>query len=490
MSEEKTPVENPRPGVENNPQQIARHQMAALATSEAYSLLHEGSIALAEVESNGMRVDVGYIDRMMKKTRKRIDRIVNEELEPSEVVKLWRKTYGRATTLGSDTQLAHVLFDLMQFPVPRQTDSGRSSTDEEALEAIDHPFIPPFLKFKKLSKASNTFLKSIRREVTDGFIHCFFNLHKVLTYRSSSEAFNFQNLPVRDQEIADLIRQCFIPRDGRQIAEIDYSGAEVRVGACYHKDPVMIEYILDPTKDMHRDLAMECYLLAREEITKPIRHCGKNMFVFPQFYGDWYKDCAPALWAAMRKVPLITTSGELVWKHLASRGITDLGPCDFNQRPIRGTFEDHIRKVEENFWGKRFAVYAQWKKSWFSDYQETGAFQTLTGFVCQGLMKKNKVINYPVQGSAFHLLLWSLIRLVRKELPKHNMKTLIVGQIHDSMVADVVPEERDDFIALCDKVMTKSITRYAPWLVVPMEVEAEVSPVGASWAAKKPYKVT
>lgn len=458
------------------------------ATPEAYNLLHEGAIALAEVESNGMRVDLGYIDRCIKKTKKRIERIVEEQLNPSEVVQLWRKMYGSATKLSSDTQLAKVLFDKMGFKPPRETGSGRQSTDEEALLTIDHPFITPYVKYKKLSKAGGTFLKSIRREVVNGYIHCFFNLHTAKTYRSSSEDFNFQNLPVRDPEIAELIRQAFVAREGRQIVEIDISGAEVRVGACYHKDPTMISYILDKSKDMHRDTAMELFKLPQSEITKMIRFEAKNKFVFAEFYGDWYMDSAPKLWKGISD--LKTASGIPVMQHLKSVGLGELGDLNPKERPRPGTFEAHVKSVEDSFWNDRFPVYAQWKKDWFSAYQKKGWFQTLTGFVCQGHMKKNEVINYPVQGSAFHLLLWSLIRIVRKELVKREMKSLIVGQIHDSMVADVVPSELEEFLAICQRVMTVLIFKYAPWLNVPMEIEAEVAPVGGSWAGKKPYVIS
>ena len=43
-----------------------------MGRQDAYELLHEGSIALAEIEANGMRVDVDYVHRAIKKT----DRIV------------------------------------------------------------------------------------------------------------------------------------------------------------------------------------------------------------------------------------------------------------------------------------------------------------------------------------------------------------------------------------------------------------------------------
>lgn len=455
-------------------------------TEESYQLLHEGAIVLAEVEGNGMAVDVEYIHAATKQSKIHIaEKLV--ELEQTEVMKAWRRTYRNKTNLNSGDQLGHVLFNVMQFPAPKKTEGDKYSTDDDTLSEVDDPFVDIYLSQKKLNKAINTNLKGILREVVNGRIHCFFNLHSTLTYRSSSDSFNFQNLPVRDPVIAQLIRGAFTASKGNQIVEVDINGAEVVVAACYHKDPVMIEYILDPKKDMHRDTAMELFSLPQTEITKAIRHAAKNQFVFPQFYGDWYMDCAPALWKSAGK--LLTASGKPLRDHLARNGMATLGTMDMKSRPVAGTFEYRVQQTEQAFWGKRFKKYAQWKKDWVNEYKTKGYIETLTGFICQGFMKKNEVINYPVQGSAFHCLLWSLIRIVNRELKRRNMKSLVVGQIHDSIVGDIVPAELDDYLGICQRVMTVLVVRRYPWLIVPMKIEAEVAPVGGSWADKEKYEI-
>ena len=37
-------------------------------TQEAFNLLHEGTIALAQVEANGIRIDTKYLQRAMNHT--------------------------------------------------------------------------------------------------------------------------------------------------------------------------------------------------------------------------------------------------------------------------------------------------------------------------------------------------------------------------------------------------------------------------------------
>jgi len=79
--------------------------------------------------------------------------------------------------------------------------------------------------------------------------------------------------------------------------------------------------------------------------------------------------------------------------------------------------------------------------------------------------------------------------LVLDEIPKYNMKTKIVGQIHDSIIADVPHEELDDYLALANKVMTKDLVKKWKWIILPLEIEAEVCPLNGNWSQKKEVKL-
>jgi DNA polymerase I-like protein with 3'-5' exonuclease and polymerase domains len=195
------------------------------------------------------------------------------------------------------------------------------------------------------------------------------------------------------------------------------------------------------------------------------------------------------MWEAIGRMKLKNkVTGESLKKHLRRKGITELGECDYEKEPEDGTFEDHIRDVEDDFWNDRFPVYNKWKKKWYEAYIDRGWFDTLTGFRIEGIYKRNDVINYPPQGSAFHWLLWSLIR-IQKLLHKYNMRSLIVGQIHDSIVADVFRKELRNFLEICKQVMTVDIKKHWDWIIVPLTVEAEVAPVNGNWYEKKEVKL-
>jgi len=454
--------------------------------ADALQFLIEGTVALTDVQANGIHIDVEYCERMMRTMKKRIIAL-KEDLESTDEVKTWKKIYRTKFNIDANAQLARVLFEEMGHEPVRVTKTGKPSVDEETLATLDIPFVKRLLELRKLQKARNTYFANIVRETVDGVLRPVFNLQLVKTFRSSSDAINFQNIPVRDPKIGKLIRRAFKASPGHQLVEVDYSGAEVRVAACYHEDPVMIANIIDPERDMHRDAAAECYKLTTAEMTKAIRYCGKNKFVFPEFYGDYYASCAASLWKAIASMDLKTKAGLPLKDHLRSQGITHLKQRrDATGKPMKdpGSFEQHIRKVEKNFWEVRFKVYNAWKKKHYNAYLKRGYFDMATGFRCSGVMKRNDVINYPVQGAAFHCLLWSLIRL-NDLFHDKGLKTKIVGQIHDSIVMDVKPSELASVLALCRCVMCDEVREHWDWIKIPLEIEAEVAPVDGTWYDKK-----
>lgn len=453
---------------------------------EGYQLLHEGVQALSVVEHNGIRIDMPKMARTKEELGGKI-RELRTQLEDSKVWRVWKRRYGAKSNLTSAVQLGDVLFGMLKFPVVQRTASGRPATDEVALQSIDDPWVRSYNRFKKYDKALGTFLRGIEKEVVGDRLHPVFNLHLVRTYRSSSDSPNFQNFPVRDKEIAKLIRSHFIPSQHCVLVENDFKGIEVSVSACYHHDQNFISYITTPGKDMHRDMAAQIYMLKPEEVSKDARYGAKNKFVFPQFYGDYYVACAKNLWDWIFKGKLTGPNGIPLQEHLAAKGIRRLGSCDPEQEPKKGTFEKHLQEVEDDFWNRRFMAYGQWRRDWYRSYLDKGYFDLHTGFRVHGSFKRNAVTNYPVQGSAFHCLLWTLTQ-VNKKLKKYKMRSLVVGQIHDSLIGDVRIDELRQYLEIVEETATVRLRKHFEWLVVPLEIEYEIAPSDGSWHDKKEVK--
>jgi DNA polymerase I len=450
--------------------------------SRAYNLIHAGIETLSEVEQNGIRVDV----EAMAVTKKELsDKITGLESEfyASTFYRHWSHVTNGNPNIASNPQLANFLYKVKKLEPKKFTENGIPATDEEALEALDIPELKQLLEIRKWKKVRDTYLESFDREQYNGIIRPFFNLHTVKTYRSSSDSPNFQNIPKRDKEATNLIRRNLFARPGHLLMEVDFSAIEVSIAACYHKDPVMLDYLIH-FKDMHGDMAAQIFEIDRfdkhNKYHSLLRKAAKNSFVFPQFYGDYYKNNAIGLlqWC---KLPTsgrfkpgtgvqLSEDGITIADHLISRKIRDFD-----------TFVEHIRRIEDDFWNRRFRVYAKWKTNWIKHYRQNGYIDLHTGFRCSGVMSKNDVTNYPVQGAAFHCLLWSFIEANRR-MKEQQYESRLIGQIHDAIVLDVLPEELDDVLALLQQITEVDLADHWPWIIVPMRIEAEISSVGGSWA--------
>jgi len=452
---------------------------------QAYKLLHDGTLALARAEQQGMRVDMIYAERKKQHLTRKIEHL-EARFKDTKFYRHWEHTVKSKVNINSNQQLANFLYKVKKLEPAHQTDSGMGSTDEDALLQLNIPELNDLLEIRKLKKVKDTYLDAFMREQVDGYVHPSFNLHLVRTFRSSSDRPNFQNIPIRDEEARKTVRKALYPRPGHQLLEIDYSGLEVRIAACYHKDSTMLKYINDPASDMHRDMAEQIFLIDRFNKSLPehklLRSAAKNGFVFPQFYGDYYKNCAAGLvrWGGLSQSRWRTGQGiempeGTLSDHLISKGIKSFD-----------IFVNHIKQIEHDFWSNRFREYAKWKEMWWDLYKKYGYIDMLTGFRCSGVMSRNDVTNYPVQGSAFHCLLWSFIELDRI-MQEERWDTKLVSQIHDSIIFDVHPDELTHVAKTVKRVTCEDLPKAWDWIIVPLSVDADICEVDESWADKKSF---
>ena len=461
----------------------------------------EGSQALTDVEQHGMRVDVDYLNKAIKWSGDKIASM-EAELRDDDIFLSWRKVFGPRADVTNREQLGKVVFDELGHPVGKcqtcggercqdcggtgenRKKNGSPKTDEDTLDLVDLPFIKKWVSLEKLKKVRSTYLIGVLRETVDGFIHPSFNLHLLITFRSSSSDPNVQNQPIRDPRQAKLIRTAYIPRsDDHVLLEIDYSAQEFKGAACHWSDKAMVAYASDSNLDIHRDMAAECFLLDAVDVSKGARGYAKNQFVFPILYGSYYRSCAAGLWQYTAREGIKTKSDVLLHDVLRKKGIDRLGG---KKDEGKGTYVGHIKSVEEKF-NKRFPEWSRKKEDWWQKYLKNGFFEMMTGFVCSGIYSKNNVMNYPIQGPSFHLLLWSLIEL-NKWLKKNKMKTKIICEIHDSILFDAHRKELDDVVYMAKKIMTEAVRKAWKWVIVPLAIEAEMSET--NWFEKKTFDIS
>lgn len=391
------------------------------------------SCVLAEMEQNGIALDIPYLKKFSVELSADIARLESEIFELA----------GYSFNINSTQQLQKVLFeDLGLKSQGKTTKKTGLSTDAAALEALksEHVIIPKLLEYRHLSKLRSTYVDSLTKLVStrDNRLHGTFNQTVAATGRLSSTNPNLQNIPIRT-EIGSRIRRAFIPeKPDWVIMSADYSQIELRMLAHMAEDPTLID-AFSKNQDIHQRTAKEIFDVPLEEVTKEMRAIGKTMnFALVYQQGDYRTG-----------IDLGVSTSEA--KKFREKY--------FNTYPnvmklVSETLETAREKnyVETIYGRRRHFRYLNDRNSMIRQADERAAF------------------NAPLQGSAADLMKLAMIRLC-KELKDNNMKTKIVLQVHDELVLEVPNDE----IELAKKVITQSM-EYGQPLKVPLVVDIGVGP--------------
>jgi DNA polymerase-1 len=443
---------------------LFQRQMYKFKFKKAFKFFMEGLLCLIEMQNNGINTNKKYFEKTDKELADKLNDALNNIMTSKEAI-AWKNSEDKPLNINSSPQLKKLFYKILDYKVIKTTPKGNPSVDAEVLGKINNKFCKSILAYRKISKIKDTYLSNYIDHIQpDGYLHPAFNLHIPRTYRSSSSDPNLQNVPKHDKEAKKLLRSGIGPKPRRFLFEPDYGQLEVRIGCPYHQDPVLIQYVKDGF-DFHKAYAKKIFFLKEKDMEfmakYELRFITKNKFVFAEFYGDYYVRCAINIWEELDKE---------VKQHLKKHGIS--GYRDF---------EDHLKKIESIMWNKDFKVYSKWKKDIWNFYLQNGYIRTYTGFTFTGVMKRNDVTNYPVQGTAFHCLLYSAIN-IQKELKKRKMKTELISEIHDALVFDVVPEEFDKLKKICRYVMCEKIREDWKWINVPLDIDGEMSAIDGTWS--------
>ena len=443
--------------------------------TKAYDLFHDGALSLVDAEYKGIKIDMVQLHKNINQLDKDI-LVIEDFITSCKEASNWDRE--EDFNYKSTQQLSYLLYDKLNYPIKKYTTKGAPAADKECLEYIvsetNSEMVNKILEAKQLVKIRDTFLKGILKETIDGIMHPHFNLHTVASYRSSSADINFQNLSKHNPTACKYIRGVFVPRENSRIVELDYGQLEVRGNASLSEDPGLMADCCSDDSDMHRDTAIELFGLTREEwdnldkkIAKSWRQVAKNKIVFPQFYGAGANSCTENVW---------TNLDDDMKKRLKAIGIKTKDHLRF-----------HIIEIIHRFWNERFLTFKEWGDGMYAIYKKTGKLPLPSGFKCTDLINRRQAGNFPAQGGCFHLLLWSLIKLT-DWLKKENMKSFIMGQIHDSIVFNMYEDEMDKIFEHAKYIMTEKIKDTYTWVKVPLVVEADIYPLNGSWEKKETDK--
>lgn len=429
---------------------------------KANNLFLNGSQAFAEIERNGIKIDLPLTKKLDKLWGEQIKELKDSILSCKEAKKFERKI-GRTLKYEkklSDDDLRIYLFDILKLK-PLKYGKIKPSVDIDTLEfyASKSKLVSKEIEIRELDKMKNTYLSQFLKLQVDGFIYPTFHLHIARSFRSSSSDPNFQNIPKRTDR-ANEIRQIIISRWEKEgiLAEVDYGSMEVRIIACVTKDPVLLDYVINGG-DMHGDWAEILFKVVKKDISakafKFLRYHAKNQWVFRLFYGSWYK-------SVIRDVNVFALFKEIKLD------------CPFSSQK---QWENHVQKCEKLFW-KQFKKTREWQDKYVEQYKKQGFIKDFAyGFEAQGYLTRNQIFNFPIQGPAYHCLQWTINNLWKNNF--YNFVSLLCGQIHDALFWDCKKIEFNKIKRKVHYIMTEKIREDNPWIIVPLIDEWSKGP---NWA--------
>lgn len=232
---------------------------------------------LARMEDRGIRIDVDLL-RSMSSTM------------GAQIAELEKRIYAEAGmefNINSPTQLGHILFEKLQYPVLKKTKTTKSfSTSVEVLQELaSHQYVVPqlILQHRELHKLKSTYVDALPQLVAaDGRVHTSFNQAVAATGRLSSSDPNLQNIPIRT-ELGRTIRKAFVADQGWVLLSADYSQVELRILAHMSQDPNLIETFRRGA-DIHRATAAQVFNIPESEVTPDQRRAMK-VINFGVLYG-------------------------------------------------------------------------------------------------------------------------------------------------------------------------------------------------------------
>lgn len=396
---------------------------------ERQQLFHQVEIplieVLAELEYNGVALDVPWLKKLSTKLSRRCEELIEEIHEAA----------GTVFNVDSPKQLGKVLFEQIGLKPVKKTKTG-PSTDQEVLETLSwqHPVPKLMLEYRTLSKLKNTYVDKLPSMicVDTGRIHASFNQSVTATGRLSSSDPNLQNIPIRT-ELGQEIRRAFVPGEkDNVILAADYSQIELRLLAHFSRDEGLLQAFASG-QDIHRFVAAQVFDVEIDEVDTAQR--GKAKAVnFGIIYGQ-------------------TPFG-------LSRGIGI--PVDEARRFIDDYFERYPR-IQEFI----EQVIAQARKD---GYVKTilGRRRLLPEINSQNVNRKKlaerMAVNTVVQGSAADLIKVAMINLYRR-IKSENLDLKMILQVHDELVFEVPAEKTEPYSQIVRHEMASAIQLDVPIVV-------------------------
>lgn len=398
----------------------------------AFDMEFDFIYVLADMENNGIKVDVNLLKELKETNNKYIQELTAQIYKIS----------GVEFNINSPKQLGVVLFETLGLATSKKTKTGYS-TDEAVLSGLinDHEVISWLLKYREAYKLQSTYIEPLLElglKNPDNRIHTSFLHTGTATGRLSSKNPNLQNIPVRAGS-GSKIREAFTPKEGYKLVGIDYSQIELRLLAHFSGDEALVEAFRNDL-DIHYQTAVKIF---GEELAKEKRPIAKSIN-FGLLYGMGSKKLGDTLGIPSKEAKFYIDSYFEAFKSV----------------------KDYLKSIED------FAHINGYIKT-LLNRKRLFDFDSANAMIKAAYLRE--AVNTLFQGSAADLIKLSMIKIYEKYKNNNNMMMLL--QIHDELIFEV----KEEFIEEITRDL-KEIMENVYKLNIPLKVSVSI---GNSWQELK-----
>ena len=170
---------------------------------------------------------------------------------------------------GSRKSLEQLFWVDLKLPQIVNKKSGRPTLDKDAmeryeiiLETRDDKTAQKVLEFRGWQKSVSSFYRPYQNFVdADGRIRTDFKPHGTVTGRFSSSKPNLQQIPKESTKPWNgRVKECFMPEDGYELWEFDYSQLEFRLAASYAREPKLLDVFNNDGRDIFNEMSEDLNL--------------------------------------------------------------------------------------------------------------------------------------------------------------------------------------------------------------------------------------
>ena len=383
------------------------------------------SLLLAQMEATGISVDRPHLNELVTFFRSE----VAAETESAH------KRAGHEFNVGSPKQLQVVLFDELKLPKTKKIKTG-FTTDAESLEWLaaktGHPLLQNLLRIRETSKLMTTIDGLLAATSTDNRIHTTFQQTTTATGRLSSTDPNLQNIPVRTEE-GRRIRDCFIASAPyEELLTADYSQIEMRIMAHLSQDAGLTE-AFHSGEDLHNTVASRVFGVNANEVNPEMRRQIKAMS-----YGLAYGLSAFGL---SQQLDLSPTEAATLMGHYFERF---------------GGIRDYLKNVVEAARKVGYTETILGRRRYLPDLSSDNRQRRETA--------ERMALNAPIQGSAADIIKVAMLN-VHSSLVKVGVKSRLLLQVHDELIIEIFPGERDQVSHIVKTEMENAVKLSLPLAV-------------------------